>query len=128
MSDNYPQDWDEIKRVLFERYNQSCANCERSSTPLEAHHIVPVSSGGSHKLDNLVPLCPKCHSAVHNDELAPAVRWYTNGDLSADEFGEHKRFWKKLRDKHGVPRYDSSEDCVYIPLADTDLIIDSDFP
>lgn len=123
MKKNYPQNWDDIRNVLFNRYNNSCANCGRSSTPVEAHHIVPVSCGGSHKLDNLVPLCPDCHSAVHDDTMAPTVKWYTNGSLSNDEFVEHKRLWKKLREKHGVPRYNGDEDCVYIPLADTDLII-----
>jgi len=29
MSDNYPQRWDEIKRVLLKRHNQSCENCGR---------------------------------------------------------------------------------------------------
>jgi ribosomal protein S27AE len=123
MSNNYPSNWEDIKNVLFERYNNACANCGRSSTPLEAHHIVPVSAGGSHKLDNLAPLCPQCHGAIHSDRMAPTVRWYTNGDLSDEEFGEHKRLWKRLQQKHGVPRYDSDRDCVYIPLADTDLLI-----
>jgi hypothetical protein len=29
---------------------------------LEAHHVVPVSCGGTHEEDNLVLLCPTCHA------------------------------------------------------------------
>ena len=29
------------------------------------HHIVPVSSGGSHRLENLEYLCVNCHSQAH---------------------------------------------------------------
>ena len=33
---------------------------------LEAHHIVPVSQGGSNKLDNLKTLCYDCHKSEHS--------------------------------------------------------------
>jgi hypothetical protein len=30
------------------------------------HHVVPWEHGGSTDLDNLVPLCSKCHHLVHD--------------------------------------------------------------
>lgn len=56
--------------------------------------------------------------------MAPRIRWYTNGQLSGDEFGEHKRLWKRMREQLGVPRYDPNDEAVYIPLADADHIVD----
>lgn len=123
-SSNYPDNWDEIRDEVCEDHNYRCANCHRTETALEVHHVVPVRLGGSHQRSNLKPLCPACHGAVHNDEMAPTIRWYTNGDLSNDEFDAHKRLWKRLRDKYGVPRYNPEEECVYTPLADLDRIID----
>lgn len=123
-STNYPENWDEIREEVCREYNFRCSNCERTKTSLEVHHVVPVRLGGSHKKSNLTPLCPDCHSAVHNDEMAPTIRWYTNGDLSSNEFSAHKRLWKQLRSKYGAPRYSSDRECVYIPLADAERIIE----
>ena len=41
---------------------------------IRIHHIVPVSEGGSGKLDNLIMLCPNCHKkadygVITRDEL-----------------------------------------------------------
>jgi hypothetical protein len=57
--------------------------------------------------------------------MAPAIRWYTNGDLDNREFAVHKALWKDIRDRLGVPRYDPDEDCVYIPVADKNHILDN---
>jgi len=32
---------------------------------LRVHHIVPVSLGGTDEIENLVLLCPNCHTLVH---------------------------------------------------------------
>lgn len=125
MSRNYPANWDEIRRQVIEIFNNKCACCHRSSVPFEAHHVVPVSQGGSHRLSNLVPLCSDCHSAAHGDQMAPRVRWFTNGQLNQDEFDQHINFWKQLREEFGSPRYDPNEECVYIPIADREQITDN---
>jgi len=41
---------------------------------LHAHHIVPLSDGGSDNQENLVTLCKECHKAVHGDTIAPTDR------------------------------------------------------
>jgi hypothetical protein len=118
MSRNYPANWDEIREEVIDIFSNRCACCHQSNIPLEVHHVVPVSQGGSHQISNLVPLCSDCHSAAHGNQMAPRVRWYTNGQLKQSEFNQHLNFWKELREEFGSPRYDPQEDCVYIPIAD----------
>ncbi len=119
---NYPENWDQIREQVLELHHNRCENCHRSDVPLEVHHIVPVSQGGSHQLSNLVALCPQCHLAAHGEKMAPRVRWYTNGELAPEEFGEHIHLWKSLRKQFGSPRFDPGESCVYVPLSDVDRI------
>lgn len=121
---NYPANWDEIREDVLEGYQNRCANCRRLGTPLEVHHVVPVGQGGSHQQSDLAPLCPECHEAAHEETMAPRIRWYTNGRLTQDEFGQHHYLWKQLQRRFGVPRYDPDERCVYIPLSDTDKLVD----
>jgi 5-methylcytosine-specific restriction endonuclease McrA len=46
------------------RFSPSCARCG-STVDLEAHHIVPLASGGTNELSNLLTLCHDCHRAQH---------------------------------------------------------------
>jgi len=76
-SDEYPPDWEDRKRIVWNRHDHRCANCGAKYLPendvaLDIDHEVPKSEGGSHSLDNLQPLCRPCHAKKHlnNDELA----------------------------------------------------------
>lgn len=124
MGPNYPGDWDDRRAEVLSQQLNRCANCRRSDVGLEVHHIVPVGQAGSHRLSNLVGLCCPCHRAAHEKRMAPRVQWYTNGELSEDEFVGHKRLWKRMRDRLGVPRFDPDAKCVYIPLADAEGLIE----
>jgi 5-methylcytosine-specific restriction endonuclease McrA len=125
--ENYPANWDELRRDVLERHLHRCVNCHTIGGPedLNIHHIVPVGQAGSHRPTNLVPLCPDCHAAAHREQMAPRIRWYTNGELSNEEFCRHKQLWKRMRDRFGVPRYDPAEQCVYVPIADTSRIVEA---
>lgn len=75
-SDNYPSDWDQRRRRVYRRDEFACSNCGRKGgskgdTELHAHHIVPIKSGGSHKISNLVTLCKGCHKSIHTGSKAP---------------------------------------------------------
>lgn len=57
-----------IRERLF-RLSQDCAYCNRrlyldtlQSDPAKAtlDHIVPLDSGGSHKVENMALACPRC--------------------------------------------------------------------
>lgn len=123
---NYPSDWDVIRKEVLESHMHRCVNCHEIGGPdtLEIHHIVPVGQAGTHHQSNLVPLCRQCHEAAHRKRMAPRVRWFTNGELSNGEFSSHKHLWKQMRERFGVPRFDPDEDCVYVPVADTDRILE----
>jgi len=121
---NYPDAWERLRSEVINNHLNRCVNCHQvGGDSLEVHHIVPVGQAGTHRQSNLVPLCSRCHQAAHGEWMAPRIRWYTNDDLSNVEFHSHKRLWKEMRERLGVPRFDSDEDCVYIPIADKDRIL-----
>lgn len=37
----------------------------RGFVALERHHVVPRSAGGTGSVDNMVTLCPNCHTIAH---------------------------------------------------------------
>ncbi|MBK7380497.1 MAG: HNH endonuclease [Ignavibacteriales bacterium] len=61
-----PNNWDEIRQEVIERYDSKCFICG-SRQFLTAHHIKPRSEGGSHDLRNLVCLCNNCHDNVEGE-------------------------------------------------------------
>lgn len=66
---------DRVRTYLFRKYNNKCAECGWGETnpftgniPLEIHH----KDGNSHNTtpDNVVLLCPNCHSLTENYRVA----------------------------------------------------------
>lgn len=50
--------WRQLKRA----YDGLCAYClERPGT--QPDHVVPLTKGGTHTRDNIVPCCPECNQA-----------------------------------------------------------------
>lgn len=49
--------WLELK----ENYSNLCAYCAEKK-PLTMDHIIPLSKGGEHDIDNIVPACKSCNS------------------------------------------------------------------
>lgn len=56
-----------VDKAVKERDYFECAWCGVKLT--ERHHIEEWSKGGKHEVDNLILLCPTCHTQVHNDEI-----------------------------------------------------------
>lgn len=82
MSDPYPPDWDTRRRQVYQNDDYECQNCgvmggegvQSDDIELHAHHIVPISKGGTHDMSNLKTLCVSCHDAVHNkNSYAPTA-------------------------------------------------------
>jgi len=46
---------------LLEKWGRKCAYCEAKNIPLQIDHIVPRSSGGSNRIDNLTLACNSCN-------------------------------------------------------------------
>ncbi|HBE70914.1 MAG TPA: hypothetical protein DDW52_22440 [Planctomycetaceae bacterium] len=57
---------DGMRSLLLTQCGYMCANpvCRQTLT-LELHHIEYVSEGGGNTLENLLPLCPNCHTLHH---------------------------------------------------------------
>lgn len=73
-ADQYPDDWDERRQRVYKRDGYKCQNCGARGGPggntrLHAHHKTPVSEGGSHRLSNLITLCPSCHNDQHDHDI-----------------------------------------------------------
>ena len=51
----------------MEQHGWRCARC-RSSRRLEIHHRKYRSHGGTHRIDNLEPVCRDCHKLIHREE------------------------------------------------------------
>jgi 5-methylcytosine-specific restriction endonuclease McrA len=56
------KEWEEI----LERYHHSCAYCGASNVSMTKDHVVPVTKGGTHTKDNIVPACRSCNSSKGN--------------------------------------------------------------
>jgi hypothetical protein len=54
---------------IVERDGKKCRACGRGN-PLEVHHIVYRSRGGTDEDSNLITLCRGCHVKAHESKLA----------------------------------------------------------
>ena len=60
-----------IRHKLIENRNGACEVCGFDCEfCLQAHHIVPISQGGTNDLSNLALLCANCHAAVEKMKTA----------------------------------------------------------
>jgi len=62
----YPDNWDEVRKIVKDRDDHCCTQCNAVDVEFHVHHIVPLSKGGGNELDNLVTLCDICHREEHS--------------------------------------------------------------
>ncbi len=55
-----------INAVWYQCENPNC----RYTQFLHVHHIISEVEGGSNRLDNLIVLCSRCHTAARNQEIS----------------------------------------------------------
>lgn len=60
-----PDEWKEIKEL----FDYRCAYCGTKLESPDQDHVIPLSKGGHHSADNVVPACKKCNSTKHNSSL-----------------------------------------------------------
>lgn len=57
-----------LKDGVYEKeLGHTCVNCGATEN-IEYHHIVPLCVGGTNKLTNIVPVCNRCHKAIHGEK------------------------------------------------------------
>jgi len=71
----YPENWDELRKGIYRRDKWQCQKCSATNVQLHAHHIIPLSSGGSNETDNLTTLCKNCHTDLHPLTTIWWIRW-----------------------------------------------------
>ena len=73
--------WWKIRNECFGRDGWKCQRCGKdirtTNNPGEAHHIIPISEGGSNKLENLKTFCYGCHKIEHSHDLKEAKKYIT---------------------------------------------------
>ncbi len=57
------------KDRLSKQLGGECQACGSTGVPLEIHHIVPLSSGGTDDESNLTLLCPNCNRTIANRQF-----------------------------------------------------------
>ena len=62
--------WAELREIVFDRDNYTCAYCGQIGGKLECDHIVPITKGGSNKLSNLTTSCLKCNRSKGNKNVS----------------------------------------------------------
>lgn len=63
------EEWAEIKAT------GSCMYCGRSDVALTMDHVIPLSRGGAHTKDNVVPACKPCNSSKKDKTPAEWHIW-----------------------------------------------------
>lgn len=56
----------EVKEYLLEKYEYKCVYCGAKEVKLEKEHVVPISIGGSNRINNLVISCRPCNEKKDN--------------------------------------------------------------
>ena len=61
--------WKKKREEVFERYGKQCVECG-STRNLQVHHLVYRKDRHlwEYNVDELIPLCKKCHEKVHKDK------------------------------------------------------------
>lgn len=54
-------EWKKLRETVFARDDYTCQYCGKRGVRLECDHIVPVSRGGGHDLENLATACLPCN-------------------------------------------------------------------
>lgn len=51
---------------ICHKYGDKCLRCGRMDIKLTMDHVIPLSLGGTHTVDNVQPLCLSCNSSKHD--------------------------------------------------------------
>ena len=85
---------DGIKDNLYRAYIRDKKRCKlcRYNRIVNIHHIIPRHNDGKNKLNNLITLCPNCHSLVHQN----IIKIYSLDNI-IDSKKNHKKYSGKKR-------------------------------
>jgi hypothetical protein len=81
---------EQARKLLF-TLTTKCAICRGSGT--DCHHILMVSKGGKHNIENLDLVCNACHHDVHRFYWV----YYKDGTIRADNSNIYKVYKRIVR-------------------------------
>jgi len=90
--------WEIIKVI----YGCRCAYCGKKPKILTKDHIIPLSKGGGHTANNIVPACRSCNCRKHISEpppFQPILTWYVETKAAAVSVGNYRGHIGEVR--HG---------------------------
>lgn len=72
------QEW----HMLKQHYKFTCLCCRRQEPEIQltVDHVIPLSKGGRHSIENIQPLCRSCNSAKHDDMIDYRPQWQDDED------------------------------------------------
>lgn len=56
-------------RQILSDFGHACAYCLVTAVPLHQEHMTPLSRGGEHTTENVVPSCAPCNYRKHTKDL-----------------------------------------------------------
>jgi 5-methylcytosine-specific restriction endonuclease McrA len=59
----------EVREYLLEKFNRTCAYCDKQNVPLEIEHVLAKSNGGSNRVSNLTLACRPCNVRKGNRDI-----------------------------------------------------------
>ena len=80
------------RRIALRQAGGRCQRCGKRTTRLATDHIIPVSQGGTHHLDNLMVLCTGPGSC-HARKTAQEGGGDRNGNQAADPELQQRTAW-----------------------------------
>lgn len=85
-----------IKNEVMARQNYKCHRCMDKLPPTKHfHHVKPVSKGGNPSLDNIIVVCPNCHSYIHHKEqVAKQMKKAEKSDSENYFENLYKELWR----------------------------------
>lgn len=85
---NLRKQFTQMLPLLKKELGNICVNCGIKCDSIHYHHIVPLSKGGTNNISNIVPLCEKCHGAIHGINFASHSELTKEGIKRAKEQGK----------------------------------------
>jgi hypothetical protein len=98
--------------MKMSKRRKRCESCKVLTDYREAHHIVPVSLGGSDEKSNIIRLCVDCHGKAHNAQFTRKKGVVSNGQ-------------QKAKDRHNF--FHSFDDNLWIKFLQEIEGIDTDY-
>lgn len=109
--------------IYEETLGHKCVNCG-SEDNIVYHHIVPLSQGGTNRLTNIVPVCIRCHKAIHNDKHRKEydTSWQKGREPKVDRAIREEALWHYVNCEIDKPMLRK-----ILKLSDSDHITDRPF-